>query len=615
MADEHEHEIQHMIDPSVPDLSPLETLRHSAAHIMAAAIKKLWPDARLAFGPHTEDGFYYDIDLAHRLVPEDFEKIEAGMQAEVDGKHPFVRQEVSRAEAIQTFTDMGEGLKVEAIAAIPGDATLTLYRSGEFVDLCRGPHVANTAQVRAFKIMSIAGAYWRGDETRPQLQRVYGTAFTDRKELKEHLRMLEEAKARDHRKLGKELGLFHFDPIAPASPFFTGRGAVVYNALQSYVRGLYRRHGYEEIITPQIFDMDLFKTSGHYEHYKDNMFACTIDEREFGVKPMNCPGHCILFRQTRRSYRELPVRFADFGRLHRYERAGVTHGLTRVRSFAQDDAHIFCLPEQVGAEITNVTNMILECYRTFGFDQPEIEVSTRPDSFLGELATWEKAEASLMAALDAAGLPYKINRGDGAFYGPKIDFKVRDALRRSWQLGTVQLDFQLPERFGLEFVASDDSRGRPVMIHRAMLGSLERFFGVYLEHVAGRFPTWLAPVQVAVLPITDAHHAWTHEVAEALRAAGLRVETDLRSEKLGLKIREATLLRVPYMLVLGDKEVEARGVAPRSRDGKTGPLEPLSQFVARLVAEAQIPSGLPSGQASGQATGQATAAVDAAPNA
>ena len=590
MADEHEHEIQHMIDPTVPVLSPLETLRHSAAHVMAAAIKKLWPEAKLAFGPHTEEGFYYDIDMPHRLVPEDFEKIEAGMQAEVDGKHPFVREELTRDAAIERFTAMNETLKVEAIAAIPVGAPLTIYRSGEFVDLCRGPHVNNTAQIRAFKVMSIAGAYWRGDETRPQLQRVYGTAFADRKELKEYLRMLEEAKARDHRKLGKELGLFHFDPIAPASPFFTGRGATVYNLLQTYVRKLYRKHGYEEIITPQIFDMELFHTSGHYAHYKDNMFACTIDEREFGVKPMNCPGHCVLFRQTRRSYRDLPVRFADFGRLHRYERAGVTHGLTRVRSFAQDDAHIFCTPDQVGGEIAKVTRMILECYAVFGFDSPEIEVSTRPASFLGDIETWNQAESSLMAALDAAGLTYKINKGDGAFYGPKIDFKVRDALRRSWQLGTCQLDFQLPDRFGLEFVDGEDKRVRPVMIHRAMLGSLERFFGVYLEHVAGRFPTWLAPVQVAILPITDAHLEWAREAETALAAAGLRALVDARSEKLGLKIREATLLRVPYMLVLGDKEVEARGVAPRTRDGKTGELEPLGGFVARLAAEAEIPA-------------------------
>jgi threonyl-tRNA synthetase len=587
---EHEQEIQHMIDPSVPTLSPLETLRHSAAHVMADAIKRLWPDARLAFGPHTEDGFYYDIDVEHRLGPEDFAAIEAEMAKIVAAKAPFVRQEIARDAAISLFEGMGEGLKVEAIAAIPAGATLTLYRSGDFVDLCRGPHVRHTGEVKAFKVMSIAGAYWRGDEKRPMLQRVYGTAFASKQELKEHLERLEEAKRRDHRKLGKELELFFFDPIAPASPFFTGKGATIYNLLQAYVRGLYRRYGYDEVITPQIFDMDLFRQSGHYEHYKENMFACSIDEREFGVKPMNCPGHCVLFRHARRSYRELPLRVADFGRLHRYERAGVTHGLTRVRTFCQDDAHVFCTPDQVEAEIGAVTGMILECYRTFAFDDVEIEVSTRPASFLGELETWERAERALMAALDQQGLRYTINAGDGAFYGPKIDFKVRDALRRSWQLGTVQLDFQLPQRFDLEFVAADDGRGRPVMIHRAMLGSLERFFGVYLEHVAGKLPTWLAPVQVAILPITDRQHPWAEEVASALRSAGVRAEIDLRSEKLGAKIRAATLQRVPYMLVLGDKESEARSVAARTRDGATGATESLAEFVARLAIEATIPS-------------------------
>lgn len=587
---EHEHEIRHMIDSSVPELSPLETIRHSAAHVMADAIKRLWPDAKLAFGPHTEDGFYYDIEMEHRLVPEDFEAIEAEMAKVTASKAPFVREEITRGDAIALFTEMGETLKVEAIDAIPGDATLTLYRSGDFVDLCRGPHVEHTGWIKAFKVMSIAGAYWRGDETRPMLQRVYGTAFGDRKALKLHLKMIEEAKKRDHRKVGKELGLFIFDPIAPASPFFTGKGATVYNLLQTYVRGLYARFGYEEIITPQIFDMELFHTSGHYQHYKDNMFICDIDEREFGVKPMNCPGHCVLFRHTRRSYRELPLRLADFGRLHRYERAGVTHGLTRVRSFCQDDAHIFCRPDQVEQEIAGVTAMILECYRTFGFEELEIEISTRPESFLGEAATWDAAEAALKAALDSQGLKYAINEGDGAFYGPKIDFQVRDALRRSWQLGTIQLDFQLPERFGLEFVDEGDGRSRPVMIHRAMLGSLERFFGVYLEHVGGKFPTWLAPVQVSILPISDRHHAWSEEVAAALRARGIRVELDLRSEKLGLKIRGATLQRVPIMLVLGDKEVEARGVAARTRDGKTGDLETLEAFVSRLAEEASIPA-------------------------
>ena len=422
------------------------------------------------------------------------------------------------------------------------------------------------------------------------LQRLYGTAHSNPKEMRLYLQQIEEAKKRDHRKLGKELGLFHFDPISPASPFFTGRGTVVYNLLMTYVRGLYAKHDYDEVITPQIFDMALFKTSGHYEHYKENMFSCEVDEREYGVKPMNCPSHCVLFGSTRHSYRELPIRMADFGRLHRYERAGATHGLTRVRTFCQDDAHIFCRMDQIEDEIVNVTSMILECYRAFGFDEPEIEISTRPEGFLGEVETWDRAEVALKSALDRQGLKYAINEGDGAFYGPKIDFGVRDALRRPWQLGTVQLDFQLPDRFELEYVDQDDGRSRPVMIHRAMLGSLERFFGVYLEHTAGKFPTWIAPVQVAVLPITDAHKPWAAEVSDALKAAGLRVVTDERSEKLGLKIREATLLRVPYMLVLGDKEVEGKGVAPRTRDGKTGPLELLGEFVARLSQEAQIPS-------------------------
>jgi threonyl-tRNA synthetase len=590
MSQEHEQEIEHMIDPSVPDLSPLETLRHSAAHVMADAIQQLWPDAKLAFGPHTEDGFYYDIDMEHRLTPEDFEAIEGKMAEIVKGKHPFVKREVGRDEALAMFDERGEGYKVETIGSIPSDATLTLYESGSFTDLCRGPHVADTGKIKAFKLIRVAGAYWRGDESRPMLQRVYGTAFPDKKQLRLYLQALEEAKKRDHRKLGTQLGLFHFDPIAPASPFFTGRGARVYNLLQEYVRRLYVRHGYEEVVTPQIFDMELFKTSGHYEHYRDNMFQCEIDDRQFGVKPMNCPGHCILYRQTRHSYRELPIRMADFGRLHRYERAGVTHGLTRVRSFAQDDAHIYCRQDQIGQEVKGVTRMILEAYRTFGFDQPEIEISTRPEGFLGDIETWNDAEKALKQALDEEGLEYQINEGDGAFYGPKIDFGVRDALRRPWQLGTVQLDFQLPERFDLDYVDSDDSRARPVMIHRAMLGSLERFFGVYLEHTAGKFPTWLAPVQVAILTITDAHQAWARDVAEALKARGLRVECDFRNEKLGLKIREATLLKVPYMLVLGDKEVEGKGVAPRTRDGKTGPLEPLDSFVQRVAEEAEIPA-------------------------
>lgn len=590
MANEYDQEIEHMIDPSTPELSPIETMRHSAAHVMADAIQRLWPDAKLAFGPHTEDGFYYDIDMEHRLVPDDLEKIEGKMGEIIKGKHPFEREEITRDEAVKFFEERGEQYKVEAISAIPGDATLTLYRSGDFVDLCRGPHVDHTGQIKAYKLMRIAGAYWRGDETRPMLQRVYGTAFPDKKALRLHLAAIEEAKKRDHRKVGKELGLFYFDQLAPASPFFTGRGATVYNLLQQYVRGLYRQHDYQEVITPQIFDMELFKTSGHYEHYKENMFSCEIDDREFGVKPMNCPSHCLLFRSVRHSYRELPIRMADFGRLHRYERAGVTHGLTRVRSFAQDDAHIFCRADQIEDEIADVTSMIMKVYETFGFTDPEIEISTRPDSFLGERETWDDAEAALKRALDRGGHAYDINEGDGAFYGPKIDFVVRDALRRPWQLGTVQLDFQLPERFALDYVDDSDGRTRPVMIHRAMLGSIERFFGVLLEHTGGKLPTWLAPIQVAVLTITDAHVPWAQEVTAALQAAGLRVELDTRNEKLGLKIREATLLRVPYMVVIGDKEAEARAVAPRTRDGKTGSPESLESFIQRLTEEAAVPS-------------------------
>ena len=590
MANEFDRELTHMIDPSVPELSALETLRHSAAHVMADAIVRLWPDAKLAFGPHTEDGFYYDIDMAHRLAPDDLESIETTMKEIVKGKHPFVREEVTRADALAMFESKGETFKVEAIHSIPGDAPLTLYRSGEFVDLCRGPHVEHTGKLSAFKLTRIAGAYWRGDETRPMLQRVYGTAFPDKKQLRLHLQQLEEAKKRDHRKLGRELGLFTFDPAAPASPFFTGRGSVIYNRLQEFVRSLVLSHGYEEVITPQVFDMELFKTSGHYDHYIGNMFACEIDDREFGVKPMNCPSHCLMYRSARHSYRELPIRLADFGRLHRYERAGVTHGLTRVRSFAQDDGHIFCRPDQIEAEIVDVARMIMRVYETFEFSDPEVEISTRPDKYLGELATWDAAEAALKTALDTVGIPYVINEGDGAFYGPKIDFQVRDALRRSWQLGTVQLDFQMPERFGLEFVDESDGRARPVMIHRATLGSIERFFGVLLEHTAGRLPTWLAPVQVAVLTITDAHREWADEVTAALRRAGVRVELDTRNEKLGLKIREATLLRVPYMLVLGDREVEARQVAPRRRDGKTEQAMPLDAFIERVVDEGRLPS-------------------------
>ncbi len=600
-ASEYERELEHMIDPKPPELSPLETLRHSAAHVMADAIKRLWPDAKLGFGPQTEDGFYYDIDLDHRITPEDFPRIEAEMQAIIDAKEPFEREVIGREEAVRFFREAGEDLKVEAIAAIPEDAELSLYRNGAFADLCRGPHVEDTGKIGAFKLLRVAGAYWRGDESRPMLQRIYGTAFPTKKDLDDFLQRLEEAKKRDHRKLGRDLDLFVFDPIAPASPFFTGKGSVVYNLLQTYVRRLYRRYGYEEVVTPQIFDMALFKRSGHYDHYIENMFACEIDGRSFGVKPMNCPGHCVLFGKRRHSYRELPIRFADFGRLHRYERAGVTHGLTRVRSFAQDDAHIFCRPDQVEAEVASVLEMVGHCYATFGFDDVRVELSTRPEKYLGALADWERAEAALERALSRAGIAYTVNKGDGAFYGPKIDFMVRDAIGRSWQLGTCQLDFQLPQRFDLSYVDEHDGRSRPVMIHRAILGSLERFFGVYLEHTAGNFPVWLAPVQAVVLPITDAHHPYAREVAGALRARDLRVEVDARNEKLGFKVREATLRKIPYVLVVGDKEAQSRSVAVRVRGERRQRVEPLGAFVERLAHESDAFGAVPEASGGGSA--------------
>ncbi len=601
-ASEYERELEHMIDPKPPELSPLETLRHSAAHVMADAIKRLWPDAKLGFGPQTEDGFYYDIDLEHRITPEDFSKIEAEMQAIIDAKEPFEREVIGREDAVKFFREAGEDLKVEAIAAIPEGAELSLYRNGGFADLCRGPHVEDTGKIGAFKLLRVAGAYWRGDESRPMLQRIYGTAFPTKKELDAFLERLEEAKKRDHRKLGRDLDLFVFDPIAPASPFFTGKGAVVYNLLQTYVRRLYRRYGYEEVVTPQIFDMALFKRSGHYDHYIENMFACEIDGRSFGVKPMNCPGHCVLFGKRRHSYRELPIRFADFGRLHRYERAGVTHGLTRVRSFAQDDAHIFCRPDQVEAEVASVLEMVGHCYATFGFDDVRVELSTRPEKYLGALADWERAEAALERALSRAGIEYTVNKGDGAFYGPKIDFMVRDAIGRSWQLGTCQLDFQLPQRFDLSYVDEHDGRSRPVMIHRAILGSLERFFGVYLEHTAGNFPVWLAPVQAVVLPITDAHHPYAGEVAGALRARDLRVEVDDRNEKLGFKVREATLRKIPYVLVVGDKEAQSRSVAVRVRGERRQRVEPLDAFAERLARESEALGAVPEATGDGSAS-------------
>ncbi|MBM4257328.1 MAG: threonine--tRNA ligase [Deltaproteobacteria bacterium] len=570
----------------------LDVLRHSCAHLMAQAAKRLFPSVQITIGPVIENGFYYDFKFERSFTPEDLEKIEAEMKKIVAENFPISREEIPRNEAVSLFRSMGEDFKAEIIVGIPGEEAISLYRQGEFVDLCRGPHLPATGNIPAFKLTSVAGAYWRGDEKNEMLQRIYGTAFATEKDLRQHLALLEEAKRRDHRKLGKELELFIFDPIAPASPFFLPKGAFIYNELIAYIRNLYKRYGYQEVLTPQIFDVDLWHRSGHYENYKENIFFTEIEGRAFGVKPMNCPGHTYIYAAKKRSYRDLPLRVADFARLHRFERSGVISGLTRVRSFSQDDAHIFCTQEQIESEVNGVLRMISEVYRTFGFGEISFYLSTRPAKRLGDDTTWDRAEAALAAALKANHIDYKVNAGDGAFYGPKIDCLVLDALRRQWQLATIQLDFQLPERFDLAYTSAQGSETRPVMIHRAVLGSLERFLGVLIEHCGGDFPLWLAPVQARLLTVTEAHDDYARNVCAQLQQVGIRAELDLRNEKLGYKIREAEVQKVPYMVVIGDKEVSTATVAPRGRKGEKIPPLTVAEFMARITAEA-VPGGAP----------------------
>ncbi|MBX3028005.1 threonine--tRNA ligase [bacterium] len=559
----------------------LDVLRHSSAHLMAQAVKRLFPDTQITIGPVIEDGFFYDIKKDTPFTPEDLERIENEMRAIVKQDFPVVREEMDREEATRFFRDQGEHYKAEIIAGLP-DQRVGLYRQGEFVDLCRGPHVPRTGVHKAFKLTGVAGAYWRGDERNEMLQRIYGTAWASKEALAEHLTRIEEAKRRDHRKLGRELDLFSFDLVAPGSPFFHPKGAVVYNELIGYVRGLYRKYGYDEVITPQVMDVELWKRSGHYDNYRENMYFTQLEEREFAVKPMNCPSHCLIFGNRKRSYRELPIRYADFGRLHRAERSGTLHGLTRVRSFSQDDAHIFCMPEQIGDEISAFLRMVDEVYTDFGFGERRVLLSTRPEKSIGSDEMWERAEGALAEALAGAAMPYEINAGDGAFYGPKIDFMIVDALKRAWQLATVQLDFgALPERFDLTYIRPDGSEARPVMIHRAVLGTIERFMGILIEHCAGAFPLWLAPEQVRVLTLTERQEGYGAEVGATLRDAGFRVEIDDRNEKLGYKVREAQLAKVPVMLVVGDKEQAERTVAPRRRSG--GSSEPVS--IDAIIAE------------------------------
>ncbi len=558
-------------------------MRHSAAHVMADAVLELFPEAKVGIGPPTDDGFYYDFQVDRPFTPEDLEHIEAVMRKRIEADYPFLRQVLSREEARDASSD--QPFKLELIDDIPAGEDLSVYRHGSFTDLCQGPHVESTGKISAFKLLSVAGAYWRGDERRPMLQRIYGTSWESQEALDSYLTMLEEAERRDHRRLGRELDLFLFDPIAPASPFFLPKGAIVYTQLVDYVRGLYRRYGYQEVITPEIFSTDLWKRSGHYDHYLENMFLIQTGEREFGVKPMNCPAHALMYSTQLHSYRDLPLRLADFGRLHRFELSGATHGLTRVRTFSQDDAHIFCTPDQILPEVQAFIAMLMESYRTFGFAEPKVVMSLRPEKRVGSDEMWNRAEDALEDVLRQSGLDFEPKPGEGAFYGPKIDFFVPDAIGRDWQLGTIQLDFSLPERFDLEYVAEDGSQQRPVVLHRAMLGSIDRFLGVLIEHYSGAFPLWLAPVQAVVIPIADRHVEYANLVKERLDERGFRVHVDARSERMNLKIRNAQTQKVPYMLVVGDREIENEAASVRLRSEENLGAMSLDDLLARMEEE------------------------------
>jgi threonyl-tRNA synthetase len=609
------------VDATASELTPiratdkdgLAVIRHSTAHVMADAVQRLFPGTKVTIGPAIEDGFYYDFEKSGGgFTDEDLQRIEQAMVEVVKRDSPFRRTVVTREEAKSMFSAMGETYKLEIIDAIPPGEEVSIYKHGappnEWLDVCEGPHVPSTGFLKAVKLTHVAGAYWRGDERNPMLQRIYGTAFPSVEALEEHLKLLEQARQRDHRKLGKELELYMFDEIAPAMPFFLPAGAAVYNRMVSYLRGLYEREGYEEVITPQAFDPKLFRTSGHLGNYNENMYRLwtedfvsehgdgaelkkSLQEGSFALKPMNCPSHCVIFGNKRRSYRELPWRVADFGRLHRYERGGVVHGLARVRSFSQDDAHIFCAEEQVASEIARFIQLLHKVYKAFAFEKIDIKLATRPppEKRLGSDEDWDKSERALAEGLEREGLAYEVTPGEGAFYGAKIEFHVHDALKRSWQLGTIQYDPNLPKRFELRFVGEDGKDHQPVMLHRAIFGSLERFFAVYLEHCGGNFPAWIAPKQAIVLTVSEKSDEYARNVVERLRAKGLRVESDFSSDKLGAKIRNARLLRYPYMLVVGPKEAESDSVGVRSRDaGELGAMK-VEELAARLLTESSPP--------------------------
>jgi len=570
----------------VTEKSPeaLEIVRHSTSHLMAHAVKDLFPKAKVTIGPAIENGFYYDFDVDAPFSPEDLEKIEARMRELAKAAIPIAREEISRGEAIRLFSDMGESYKVELIEDLDAEQ-VSLYRQGDFVDLCRGPHLPSTSFCKAFKLTSIAGAYWRGDENRKMLQRIYGTAFTDKKELEEYLARLEEAKRRDHRRIGRELDLYSFsDEVGAGLVIWHPKGAMLRTVLEDFERREHLKRGYDIVLGPQILKKELWQRSGHYENYRENMYFTEVDGQSYGIKPMNCLSHMMIYKSQLRSYRELPLRYFELGTVHRHERAGVLHGLLRVRGFTQDDAHIICTPEQLDAEIKGVISFVNDVMGIFGFEY-EMELSTRPEKSIGSDEDWERATNALRAALEDSGRPFDINEGDGAFYGPKIDIKLRDALDRRWQCATIQCDFTLPERFDLTYVAADGEKRRPVMVHRVILGAIERFIGVLIEHYAGNFPLWLSPVQGMVLTVTDSQVPYAKNVHGALREAGIRVQQDFRNEKLGFKIREAQVQRIPYMFVIGDKEVATETVTARFRDGSNLPAMKVDELVDFLGKE------------------------------
>ena len=560
------------------------TLRHTASHILAQAVKRLWPEAKLAIGPAIDKGFYYDIDMEHTLTPEDLGKIEKEMSRIVKENLPITKSVMPRQEAIEFFKAKSEDYKVELIQDLPEDAVISCYSQGDFIDLCAGPHVASTGKVKAFKLQSIAGAYWRGDEKNKMLQRIYGTAFEKKEELDAYLHLLEEAAKRDHRKLGKELGLFVIKEEGPGFPFFLPKGMALRNELENFWREVHHEFEYEEIRTPIILNKQLWETSGHWFHYRENMYTTIIDEEEYAIKPMNCPGGILVYQNEMHSYRDFPLRYAELGLVHRHELSGALHGLFRVRAFTQDDAHVFMLPSQMQSELMKVIELFDRIYSQFGLKY-HVELSTKPDNAMGDDAIWEAATEALRNAIEAKGIPYVINPGDGAFYGPKLDYHIEDSLGRTWQCGTIQLDMNLPERFQIEYVGEDGQKHRPIMIHRACFGSMERFIGILTEHYAGAFPTWMAPVQVKILPISEKHVEYAKDLAKQMHRDYVRVEVDDRSEKIGYKIRQAQMAKVPYMLVVGDKEVEEGTVNVRKHGGDELGSVPFEEFFNSIKTE------------------------------